>query len=270
MLKKRLIPCLILKGDKIVQSIKFKRYLPIGQANIAIEFFMNWDVDEIVLLDIEASIKKTPPKYELINYFAKHCFLPLSVGGGITSLEEMRKVLLAGADKIIINQAAVRFPGLIQEGARVFGSQCIVVSIDVKINAQQEYEVAIDSGKVLTGMDPVQWAKEVENLDAGEILLNSVDRDGTKQGYDLELIRQVQEAVNIPVIACGGVGKMSHLVEGFTKANAHAVSAANIFQYTEHSTIIAKAYLKRAGIDVRLDSQVKYDDIGIDEVGRII
>lgn len=270
MLKKRLIPCLILKGDKIVQSIKFKRYLPIGQANVAIEFFMNWDVDEIVLLDIEASAQQRPPNYELISHFAKHCFLPFSVGGGITSLEEMRKVLHAGADKIIINRAAVKYPGLIQEGARVFGNQCMVVSIDSKLNEKQEHEVAIESGKVLTGMDPVLWAKEVESLGAGEILLNSVDRDGTKQGYDIDLVRRVQESVNIPVIACGGVGKMSHLVEGFTKANAHAVSAANIFQYTEHSTIIAKVYLKRAGIDVRLDSQVKYEDIDIDESGRIV
>ena len=269
MLKYRLIPCLILKDDRIVQSIKFKRYLPIGTANVAIEFFVNWDVDEIVLLDIHASRHKRKPQTDLISLFARKCFVPFTVGGGISSVEDMRNVLKVGADKICINRTAFKNPGIISQGAETFGSQCITVSVDAKKNEDGLYEVFLNSGIEPTGMHPVEWAQKVEQLGAGEILLNSIDRDGTKQGYDLELIRKVTEAVRIPVITCGGVGKMEHFVEGITKGMAQAVAAANIFQYTEHSTIIAKAYLKKAGIDVRLTSQVNYNDIEIDTTGRI-
>lgn len=260
MLKHRLIPCLILKDNKIVQSIKFKRYLPIGSAEVAIEFFMNWDVDEIVLLDIKATQENRKPQLDLIKQFASSCFLPLSVGGGIKSIDDMREILKVGADKIIINHAAVKNPNLIQESARIFGSQCITVSIDFKYNADDHAEVFIDSGKVATGLNPVDWAKKIESLGAGEILLNSIDRDGTRQGYDLPLTKAVQNAVNIPVIACGGVGKMEHFVEGIQTAGAHAVAAANIFQHTEHSTIIAKSALKKAGIEIRLDTEANYLD----------
>lgn len=260
MLKPRLIPCLILKDDRIVQSIKFKRYLPIGRAEMAIEFFMNWDVDEIVLLDIHASQKGRKPQLDLIKHFSQHCFLPFTVGGGINSVDDMRNVLKAGADKIVINQAAVKTPGLIEEGAHTFGTQCITVSMDVKINTENQYEVFIHSGSESTGLDPIEWAHQVESLGAGEILLNSIDRDGTRQGYDLDLIQRVQDKVKIPVIACGGVGQMQDFVDGIQKAGAHAVAAANIFQHMEHSTIIAKSFMKKAGIDVRLDTQACYEN----------
>lgn len=269
MLKHRLIPCLILKEDRIVQSIQFKRYLPIGGAHVAIEFFVNWDVDEIILLDIHATAKGRKPQIELITFFAKQCFVPFTVGGGITTTEDIRNILKAGADKVSINAVAVRNPEFISEAANIFGNQCITISIDAKKSASGEYEVYTGSGKNPTGMHPVAWAKRVESLGAGEVLLNSIDRDGTKQGYDLALIKMVSQAVSIPVIACGGVGRMEHFVEGVAVGGAQAVAAANIFQFTEHSTIIAKAYLKRAGVDVRLTSSVKYEGIKIDETGRI-
>lgn len=270
MLKHRLIPCLILKDDLLVQSIQFKRFLPIGKATTAIEFFVNWDVDEIVLLDITATHAGRPPRTDLIARYARECFVPLTVGGGIASVDDIRAVIRAGGDKVAINTAAVRTPSLITQGAEAFGCQCITVSIDAKRNTHGDYEVRINGGREATGLHPVAWAMQVEALGAGEILLNAIDRDGTKQGYDLELIRQVSNAVQIPVIACGGVGTMDHFVEGIARGGAQAVAAANIFQYTEHSTIIAKSYLRKAGVDIRLSSVVRYDEVHIDESGRIV
>ena len=270
MLKCRLIPCLILKDDLIVQSIQFKRYLPIGRAQVAIEFFVNWDVDEIVLLDIQATRQNRKPRADLIAFYAKECFVPFTVGGGISTVEDIRNVISAGADKGSINTAAIKNPDFIAEGAEKFGCQCITISIDAKKNQSGNYEVFLNSGREPTGLHPAEWAQKVQSLGAGEILLTSIDRDGTKQGYDLDLIHQVSEAVNIPVIACGGVGKMEHFIEGVNRGGAQAVSAANIFQYTEHSTIVAKSALKRAGIPIRLSSQVKYENLNIDERGRLI
>lgn len=269
MLKNRLIPCLILRDELIVQSVKFKRYLPIGKATIAIEFFVNWDVDEIVLLDITATTQGRRPNLDLISYYAYECFVPFTVGGGIKSVDDMRDVLKAGADKVALNAAAVERPELITEGADRYGTQCITLSIDAK-RAGDGYEVFTHSGKRPTGMSPVEWAVKAERLGAGEILLNSIDRDGMRQGYDTDLIRRVSSEVSIPVIACGGVGRMEHFVEGVTKGDAQAVAAANIFQHTEHSTIIAKTCLKNAGVDVRLSSAVKYEGIEIDETGRLV
>lgn len=269
MLKKRLIPCLILKDNLIVQSINFRRYLPIGIAKIVIEFVTRWDVDEIFLLDITATKEGRKPNLELIASISEQCFVPLTVGGGIHEISDIRQVIRAGADKVSINSEALRNPRFIAEGSKTFGSQCIVVSIDVALNSDGKYEVFVDSGKSPTGLTAVEWAMKVQELGAGEILLNSIDRDGSKQGYDLELLRMVSESVKIPVIACGGVGKMEHLVQGITEGKVSAVSAANIFHYIEHSTIIAKAYLKNAGIDVRLNTAAKYEDFSFDEFGRI-
>lgn len=270
MLKHRLIPVLILINDRIVQSIQFERYLPIGRAQVAIEFFVNWDVDEILFLDIHASRQKRTPRIELIQFISKRCFVPFTIGGGISSIESIRDVIKAGADKVSLNTSAFKNPKLITQGAESFGCQCITVSIDAKKSKNGQYEVFLDSGTQPTGVSPVDWARHVEQLGGGEIFLNSIDRDGTKLGYDTELIRQVSQAVKIPVIACGGVGKMQHFVDGIQIGRAQSVAAANIFQYTEHSTIVAKAYMKSAGIDVRLSSKVNYDGIHIDELGRIV
>jgi len=270
MLKKRLIPCLVLRNNLIVQSINFKRYLPVGKANIAIEFVANWDVDEIVFLDISATRNKLKPNLGLVSSISERCFVPLTVGGGIKETDDIKNLINAGADKISINSIALERPEFIREACRFFGSQCIVVSIDVLLNSAGQYEVFSFSGKDVTVKDPVLWAKQVEELGAGEIFLNSVERDGSKMGYDLELIRSVSAAVTIPVIACGGVGKIEHLAEGILKGGACAVSAANIFHYVEHSTILAKAQLKAAGIDIRLNTAAKYEDFSFDPEGRVL
>lgn len=269
MLKKRLIPCLIVKGNLLVQSFEFKRYLPIGKARIAIEYFVRWDVDEIILLDIEASKTRSKPQLDLIRDYAKACFVPFTVGGGITTESEIREVLKAGADKVSINSEAIRNPKFIHEAAEHFGSQSIVVSIDAKLNEKGEYRVFSHSQGACTDIEPTDWARHMEALGAGEILLTSVDRDGTRRGYDLPLIHSVAEALSIPVVACGGVGRVEHLVDGIVQGEASAVAAANIFQHTEHSTIVAKAYLKQSGVAVRLSSAAKYEGVVFDPLGRI-
>jgi cyclase len=269
MLKKRLIPCLVMKDNLIVQSIGFKRYLPVGKATIAVEFMTNWDVDEIFLIDISATTEKRAPQYDIINVVSQHSFVPLTVGGGIHSIDDIRKIIRAGADKISINSEALLNPGFIRESSDVFGAQCIVVSIDVKINNAGNYEVMGDNGSRPTGLAPVDWARQVASLGAGEIFLNSIDRDGSKRGYDVALIKIVTQEVTIPVIACGGVGKKEDLIAGIREGGASAVSAANIFHYTEHSTIIAKALLRKNGIDVRLNTAANYEGFDFDELGRL-
>jgi cyclase len=258
MLKKRLIPCMLLQNGFLVQSIKFQKYLIVGKPKFTIERFINWDVDEIIFLDISATKENRGPDLEIIAETAKGCFVPLTVGGGIHTLKDIRNVLKAGADKVSINTEAIKRPKFITESSEVFGSQCIVISIDVKINDDGEYEVFIDSGKEPTGLEPIEWAKEVEELGGGEIFLTSIDRDGTKEGYDIDLIKSVSNSVDIPVIACGGVGKMQDFADGILKGNASAVSAANIFQHSEHSTLRAKAAMKLAGIDVRISTSATY------------
>lgn len=268
MLKKRLICCLVVQNDLLVQSFEFSRYLPIGRARIAVEFMTNWDIDEIVLQDITATKEGRKPNLDLIENVSKNCFVPLTVGGGINQIQDIEQVIRGGADKVSINSAAFTQPELIREGARLFGSQCIVASIDVKTNPSGRYEVF--SKGTLTGLNPVEWAKELESLGAGEILLNSVDRDGSRKGYDLDLVSSVVQAVQIPVITCGGVGVMRHFVEGITEGGASAVAAANIFQHIEHSTIIAKSYIQSKQLDIRLSTLAKYTDFLFDDSGRIL
>ncbi len=258
MLKKRLIPCILVRDGLVVQSINFKRYLPIGRPKIAIEYFNRWDVDEIVVLDISANKHDVDYLVELIGHISKIAFIPLSVGGGIQSTDDIEKLLKAGADKVCINTQAVLRPEFIRDAALIFGSQEIIVSIDVKRNDCGDYEVFIHGGKESTGLHPVEWSQKAEELGAGEILLNSIDQDGTKVGYDVNLIRNVADKVKIPVIAIGGVGKVGHFPAAILQGGADAACAANIFHYIEHSTIQAKAAMKNAGIDVRIDSKVTY------------
>ncbi|OGY92012.1 MAG: imidazole glycerol phosphate synthase subunit HisF [Candidatus Komeilibacteria bacterium RIFCSPLOWO2_02_FULL_48_11] len=264
MLKKRLIPCLLLQNGQLVKSIGFKQYQIIGNPKIAIKFFNAWAVDEIIFLDIsqtsdyttllraDYNFKMFETLEEILKESAKICFVPLTVGGGIRNLEQMSGLFKSGADKVSINTAAVRQPELISAAAKKFGSQAVVVSIDVKINNKGDYEVFIDHGMAPTGLSPVAWAKKTQTLGAGEILLNSIDRDGALNGYDLELIKSVTGAVNIPVIACGGVGKWQDLVDGINIGGASAVAAANIFHFTEQSTRHAKKFMVDTGIDIRL------------------
>lgn len=270
MLKKRLVACLLIRDGLIVQSIGFNRYLPIGQPRFPIEFVAKWDVDEIVLLDMSATPKKRVLDTEVLELLSRSCFVPLTVGGGIKSVDDVRRIIRAGADKVTVNAHAVVRPELISEIADIFGSQCVVVSIDCRLEKDGRYQVYTHSGARSTGLTPEFWAQRVEQLGAGEIFLNSIDRDGSKRGYDIELIQRVTDVVSIPVIACGGVGRHSHFAAGILNGGASAVAAANIFHYIEHSTIVAKAHLLRAGVDVRLDSNAKYEDRDFDASGRLM
>lgn len=267
MLKIRVIGVLVVKDGIVVQSINFKRYLPVGKPSIAVEYLNRWGIDEIALLDISATPEQRAPDHTKIREYSKYCQVPLAVGGGIRSLADIDNVIRSGADKVIINSAAIETPSLITEGAKHYGVQCIVVSIDARRVESRGYKVFTHSGKRATDYAPMEFARIAEAHGAGEILLTSIDRDGSKQGHDVGLIREVAGAVNIPVIACGGVGYPKHLLEGI-HAGATAVAAANFFHYTEHSIIVAKRYLKSAGAPVRLDTYATYDGFAFDENER--
>lgn len=252
MLKRRLIPSLILRDGQVVQSLNFRHTNIIHWNPVtAVDFFNKWAVDEIVILDVSLNLAHRDKFYEAVSGLSKKCFVPLTVGGWVTSVEEIRNLLRLGADKVTINTEAFRRPEFISEAAKFFGSQCIVVSIDVRRNGKEEPEVYIDRGRAATGASAVVWAVEAERLGAGEIYLTSIDQDGTRRGYDLDLIRNVVNAVTVPVIAFGGVFTWQHLVDGVAIGGAEGVSAANIFHYTEHSTKKAKEFMRQAGIPVR-------------------
>ena len=269
MLKNRLIACLVVKDGIAVQSINFKKYLPIGDVITAVEFLNYWGVDEIALLDIDATKQNRRPNFRLVEDISKKCFVPLMVGGGIKSVVDIRQLIQSGADKVSINSAALRDPGLIKEASSVFGNQCIVASIDAGLNSNGRYEVFLDSGNITTGRTPVETARQLENLGAGEIFLNSIDRDGSKRGYDIDLIRMVSNSLKIPVIACGGVGHPQHLVDGINLGLVSSVAAGNYFNFSEHNVIIAKSYMLSAGIDVRLDTYANYQGYSFNQDGRI-
>ncbi|MFN7170374.1 MAG: imidazole glycerol phosphate synthase subunit HisF [Candidatus Omnitrophota bacterium] len=251
MLAKRIIPCLDVKEGRVVKGINF---VNLRDAGDPVEQAMIYDkegADELVFLDITASFEKRSPMIEVIKKTAEVVFIPLTVGGGIRDLEDIRLLLSSGADKVSINTSAVEDPNLIKLAAKEFGSQCIVVAIDAKKNQKLGWEVYINGGRTPTGLDAIKWARQVFDLGAGEILLTSMDRDGTKLGYDLELTKKVVEAVKIPVIASGGAGNLKHLYEAFKIAKVDAVLAASIFHYGKYSISQAKKYLKRKGIPVR-------------------
>jgi cyclase len=269
MLKKRLTALVVVKGGIVVQSISFNRYLPVGSIDVTVEFLSKWGIDEIVVLDIDVSKYNRSPDFEMVERVSSRAFVPLTIGGGIRTLEDIRKLVHAGADKVSINTAALKTPIFIQQAAEVFGNQCIVVAMDVRQSSEGNYEVCLNSGKTPTGRNAVEWAVEVERLGAGEILVNSINRDGMKNGYDIKLLEQIVSAVSVPVIACGGVGNISHFNEGIT-AGASAVAAGNYFHFTEHSPIVAKANLVAQGLDIRLDTHANYAGQEIEKItGRI-
>jgi len=263
MLKKRLIPCLFLMNGLLVRSEKFEFHQIFGNTIHQLERYNDWSVDELIYIDIsredhydlrrdDIKVKNKGNILDLLFEISKKCFIPLTFGGKIKTIEDIRQRLKNGADKITINTIAIENPNFITEAARTFGSQCIVISIDVKKSNKNEYRVYKKFGEVDTGMHPVEWAKKVEELGAGEIFLNSIDKDGTGEGYDLELIRMVSEATRIPVIACGGVGKFEDFVDGIKIGKASAVAAGNIFNFKEISIINAKKIMKEKGINVRI------------------
>ncbi|HHW40432.1 MAG TPA: imidazole glycerol phosphate synthase subunit HisF [Syntrophomonadaceae bacterium] len=252
MLAKRIIPCLDVDCGRVVKGVKFVDLRDAGDPVELAAYYDSAGADELVFLDITASHEGRETMVDVVRRTADSVFIPFTVGGGIRTIEDIRKMLQAGADKTAVNTAAVLNPSLIEEGARKFGSQCIVVAIDARRIGPGRWEVLTHGGRRGTGIDAVDWAREVERRGAGEILLTSFDRDGTKDGYDLELTRAVSEAVRIPVIASGGAGTLEHLYEGLTLGAADAVLAASIFHYQEYTIREAKDYLMERGVAVRL------------------
>ncbi|MEJ5338591.1 MAG: imidazole glycerol phosphate synthase subunit HisF [Aquificaceae bacterium] len=250
MLAKRIIPCLDVNKGRVVKGVRFVDLVDAGDPVEVALAYEEQGADELVFLDITASAEDRKITLEVVRGVAENVFMPFTVGGGISSLEDMRKLLEAGADKVSINTSAVKNPQLVYEGAKRFGSQCIVVAIDAKRKGNS-WEVYIHGGRTPTGLDAVQWAKRVESLGAGEILLTSMDRDGTKSGYDIELTRAVSSAVNIPVIASGGAGSMEHFYEGFVAGGADACLAASLFHFKEIAIPELKAYLASRDVPVR-------------------
>jgi len=251
MLKTRIIPSLLLKDGRMVKSVRFGGYRDVGHPVTTAKIYDAQRADELIFLDISASREGRRTLFDYVRQVAEECFMPLGVGGGITSIEDIRELLKSGADKVVINTAAVENPELIRKAASRFGSSTIVVSIDVKKTPDGKYEVFTRGATAATGLDPVIWAKEAQNLGAGEILITSVDQEGTLAGYDTALIRSVAEAVSIPVIAHGGAGKLSDFKEAIA-AGASAVAAASIFHFTDQSPIKTRKYLHDAGVSVRV------------------
>ncbi len=252
MLAKRIVPCLDIKDGRVVKGINFVNLQDAGDPVENAIIYEHQKADEIVFLDITASHENRQTVIDLAKSVAQNIFTPFTIGGGIRSLEDMRKLLEAGADKISINSSAVKNPQLIYEGSRKFGSQCIVVAIDAKMIYQGKWRVFINGGRIDTGLDIISWAKQAESLGAGEILLTSMDKDGTKSGYDIELTRIISGSVNIPVIASGGAGTKKHFLEVFKDTQASACLAASIFHYKEISIPELKFYLKENAVNVRI------------------
>jgi cyclase len=251
-LAKRIIPCLDVTAGRVVKGVNF---VNLQDAGDPVEIARRYDeqgADELTFLDITASADQRDILLSVVEAVASQVFIPLTVGGGVRSVEDVRRLLHAGADKVSMNTSAVQNPALVGEAAARFGNQCIVVAIDAKAVAPGRWEVFTHGGRRPTGRDAVAWAKEVEGLGAGEILLTSMDRDGTRQGFDLALTRAVADAVDIPVIASGGVGNLDHLVAGILEGHADAVLAASIFHFGEYTIRQAKEHLARHGIEVRL------------------
>jgi imidazole glycerol-phosphate synthase subunit HisF len=251
MLKKRIIPCLDVKDGRVVKGINFVNLKDAGDPVEQAKIYDKGGADEICFLDITASSENRKILLDKVSETAKSCFVPLTVGGGIGSIEDIKSLLLAGADKVSINTAAVKNHNFIKESSIRFGSQCIVIAIDAKKVANNKWEIFTHGGRNYTGIDAIEYAKIVEKNGAGEILLTSMDKDGTKTGYDLELTRAIASLVSIPVIASGGVGNLEHLYEGFNIGLASAVLAASIFHYGDFSIKQAKDYLDQRGIAVR-------------------
>lgn len=253
MLAKRIIPCLDVKDGRVVKGVNFLNLKDAGDPVQIASEYNELGADELVFLDITASYEKRKIMIEVVKRTSEKVFIPLTVGGGISDLDDIKDILRAGADKVSINTQAVKQPTLIRQAAMRFGSQCVVVAIDAKRRSDGSgFDVYINGGRVNTGLDAVEWAKKVESLGAGEILLTSMDKDGTKDGYDIELTRRISEAVNIPVIASGGAGKKEHFKEVFTEGKADAALAASVFHYRELEIKEVKRYLKEEGTPVRI------------------
>ena len=251
MLKNRIIPCLDVKNGRVVKGINFVDLQDAGDPVEQAKIYSDGGADEICFLDITASNENRDTIYHVVKETSKKCFVPLTVGGGVRSIEDINKLLNCGADKVSINTAAVQDSNVVLESSKKFGSQCIVVAIDAKKNGDK-WDVYTHGGRNNSGLDALAFAKKMEDNGAGELLVTSMDRDGTQIGYDIDLMKKISSMVNIPLIASGGVGNLDHLAEGIKEGNASAVLAASIFHYGKHSVIEAKEYLNSKGIPVRI------------------
>ena len=252
MLKNRIIPCLDVKNGRVVKGINFVDLKDAGDPVEQAKIYSDGGADEICFLDITASNENRDTIIEIVRKTAKECFVPLTVGGGVRTIQNITDLLLAGADKVSINTAAVKNVDFVKDASKKFGSQCIVVAIDAKKVSENKWEVFTHGGRNKTGIDVIEYAKKIEYNGAGEILLTSMDKDGTKSGYDIDLLKAITKNTNIPVIASGGVGKLDHLYDGIVKGGASAVLAASIFHYGELTIKDTKEYLKSKNIPVRL------------------
>ena len=267
MLKKRIIGVVILKDGLAVQSIGFKSFLPIGKPQILVEYLNEWGIDEIILLDISATKNGNSPNYSLISSVSERCFVPLTIGGGISKTSQIHKLMQFGADKVCLNNSIINKMDFVKEAVRTFGSQCVVASLDIKI-VNKKYKLFNYLKKEILKIDLLDFLKNLKNIGIGEIFLNSVDLDGSKKGYDLDLISFVKNNVDVPVICCGGAGKPKHLLEVIRKTNANGIAAANFFNFFEHSVAITKSNIMKE-YELRNDLNYNYLKSNFFENGRI-
>ena len=252
MLKTRIIPCLDVKDGRVVKGVKFLNLVDAGDPVESAKAYDAAGADELCFLDITASHEKRPILLDVVRSTAEKCFMPLTVGGGINNVDDIKALLSSGADKVSINTAAITNPRIIGDASKIFGSQCIVVAIDAKKTSDNNWEIFTHGGRESTGINAIQFAIKATKLGAGELLLTSMDRDGTKMGYDIELLRAISASVSIPIIASGGVGNVEHMIEGVLEGNANAVLAASIFHFGEISIEDAKIKMAKSGINVRI------------------
>ena len=269
MLKKRLIAAILIKNQNVVQSIGFKKYLPIGRLEIVLQFLEQWDIDEVIILDLDASKKNKTIDFDLLKKASKKIFVPLTVGGGISSFNDAKNAFHSGADKVSINSSFLDNNSFIKDVVNDFGSQSVVLSADVKITNNSEYYVYINSGNIKK-ISLVKWIKKAENFSVGELLINSIESDGIKNGYDTSLYKKITELTSLPIIALGGAGRAKHLIDLFNNTNISAAAIGNMLYFTEHSTSMLKSALFKENINVRPSCFFSYEEWNFESDGRII